>query len=281
MMDIIATNTSHSMGATVTNFDAALLISDDIRAAIIRALHEFQFLVFPNQALTQAQQVAFTQQFGPLEQHINSEFQGEAIAQVHVLSNLDPNGIPTKPREPTGTECWHTDKSYTPTPSFATLLYGIEVPAVGGETLFANMYAAYDTISIADQQHCDALTVVHSWEQSRLKSGSRPPSEEENRAAPPISHPMVRTHPRTGRKALYIGTHASHIEGMPIAEGHTLLDDLLGHATQDRFVIAHQWHKKDLLIWDNPSLLHRGATYNETMEKRVLHRTVVRGGPTF
>ena len=200
---------------------------------------------------------------------------------MHVLSNLDPNGVPTKPREPTGTECWHTDKSYTPTPSFATLLYGIEVPAVGGETLFANMDAAYDALSIVDQQRYDALTVVHSWEQSRLKSGSRPPSDEENCAAPPILHSMVRTHPATGRKAHYIGTHASHIEGMPIAEGRTLLNDLLGYATQDRFIIAHQWHKEDLLVWDNPSLLHRGATYNETREKRVLHRTDVRGGPTF
>jgi alpha-ketoglutarate-dependent taurine dioxygenase len=92
------------------------------------------------------------------------------------------------------------------------LLYGIEVLAVGGETLFANMHTAYDALSFADQKRYDALTVVHSWEQSHLKSGSRPPSDEENRAAPPISHPMVRTHLATGRKALYIVTHASHIE---------------------------------------------------------------------
>ena len=156
--------------------------------------------------------------------------------------------FPRSPGEPTGTECWHTDKSYTPTPSFANLLYGIEVPAVGGETLFANMYAAYDALSIADQQRYDALTVVHSWEQSRLKSGSYPPSDEENRAAPPILHPMVRTHPATGRKARYIRTHPSHIEGMPIAEGRTLLNDLLGYATQDDLIIANQWHKEDFLV---------------------------------
>jgi taurine dioxygenase len=281
MTDLLVTNAPQSMGATITNFDAAQPISDDLRATITTALHDHQFLVFPGQKLTQAQQVAFTQQFGPLEQHINTDFQGDDIAQVHVLSNLDAGGVPTKPREPTGTECWHTDKSYTPTPSFATLLYGIEAPAIGGETLFANMYAAYNALPAADQQRYDALTVVHSWEQSRRKSGSRPPTEAEKHAAPPTSHPMVRTHPTTGRKALYIGTHASHIEGMPLTEGRALLDDLLDYATQDQFIVAHQWRKDDLVMWDNPSLLHRGAAYDETTEMRVLHRTVVRGGPTF
>ncbi|MBT5107756.1 MAG: TauD/TfdA family dioxygenase [Rhodospirillaceae bacterium] len=281
MTDILVTDIPKSMGATVLNFDAANPMSNDTRTLIIHALHDRQFLVFPNQTLTQAQQVAFTQQFGPLEQHINADFQGDDIAQVHVLSNLDDNGVPTKPEAPTGTECWHTDKSYTPTPSFATLLYGIEAPAVGGETLFANMYAAHDALPEADQRRYAEMTVVHSWEQSRLKSGSRPPSEQEKHAAPPTPHPMVRTHPATGRKALYIGTHASHIDDMLIEEGRALLDELLTYATQDQFVVAHKWRKDDLVIWDNPSLLHRGATYDETKEKRVLHRTVVRGGPTF
>ena len=163
----------------------------------------------------------------------------------------------------------------------ATFLHGIEVTKEGGETLFASLTHAYAALDEAEKARLDGLKCVHHWAQSLRNSGSRPATEEEERISPPVTHPLIRTHPGNGRKSLYIGNHASHIEGMDEEEGRTEIFRLLDFATQDRFVYGHKWRVGDLVVWDNPSLVHKSAPYAKYEERRHLHRTVVRGSATF
>jgi alpha-ketoglutarate-dependent taurine dioxygenase len=180
-----------------------------------------------------------------------------------------------------GTRTWHSDKAYMPRPSMATFLYGVEVTARGGETMFASLTAAYDALDDATKDRLNGLKCVHSWERTLLNSGSRPASEEERRLSPPVTHPLIRTHPGNGRKALYIGMHVSHIVGMDEEQGRAQLFELLDFATQDQFVFAHKWRRGDLVVWDNASLVHKSAPYDHHGERRHLNRTVVRGDTPF
>ena len=159
-----------------------------------------------------------------------------------------------------------------------TLLHAAELPPAGGDTQFANMVLAYEALTDGMKERLAGMRAIHSWEASRVASGSRPATEAEKRERPPVSHPIVRTHPETGEKALYIGNHAGGIEGLGEDDGRALLAELLAHATQRQFVYTHHWRPGDLVIWDNRALLHRAlANYEMGKHRRVLHRTVVRG----
>jgi alpha-ketoglutarate-dependent taurine dioxygenase len=151
------------------------------------------------------------------------------------------------------------------------------MPPDGGDTCFASMYAAYDALSGADKAALDGLRVIHSWELSLAKKG-RQATPDEIRDAPPMSHPLVRQHPDSGRKCLFMGEHASHIDGRPIEEGRALLARLEAHATAERFLYRHHWRPGDLLMWDNRCLLHRAdPNFDAARYARVLHRTCLRG----
>ncbi len=266
------------MGAEILGLDVSQPLADGVLDTIYNAFLTYHVLVFRDQQLTEAQQVDFSLQFGPLEGHVNRDFRGEAIPSVHRVSNLDAQGNPTRKLASIGNFHWHSDKSYMGLPSLATFLYGVELPPEGGDTRFANMHAAYEALPAAKQAAIHDLRVVHSWEASRLKSGSRPATAQEKQDAPPVVHPMVRTHPDTGRKGLYIGTHTSHVEGMSVAEGEALLRELQDFATQETFVYRHAWGVGDLVMWDNRCLLHCATTdFDLARYRRVLHRTVVRG----
>ncbi len=269
---------SDVMGAEISGIDLSSTLTPEAKAAILDAFLEHHLLVFRDQHLSPDQQHAFTENFGELEGHVARKRDGTRLSLVHVVDNLDKHGRPTPQPHSTGNYYWHTDKSYHAVPSLATLLHAVEIPPEGGDTLFANMYLAYDALSEDRKRELDGLSVVHSWEQSRLNSGNKPASEDEKRERPPVTHPLVRTHPDTGRKLLYIGTHVSHIVGRPVEEGRKLLFDLLHEATIDAHVYRHAWRPGDLCMWDNRCLLHRAdMNYDMGEHRRILHRTVVRG----
>ncbi len=269
---------SEVMAAEVIGLDVSQPLATGVLDTIYDAFLTYHILVFRDQRLTEQQQVDFSLRFGPLESHVNRDFRGEAIPKVHRVSNLDAEGNPTRQLASIGNFHWHSDKSYMALPSLATFLYGVELPPAGGDTHFANMHAAYEALTAAKQVAIDDLQVVHSWEASRLKSGSRPATEQEKQDAPPVVHPLVRTHPDTGRKGLYIGTHTSHIEAMARADGEELLRELQDFATQEPFIYRHAWRVGDLVMWDNRCLLHcASADFDLDRYRRVLHRTVVRG----
>tara|TARA_B100000676_G_scaffold196349_1_gene193032 strand:- start:1123 stop:1977 length:855 start_codon:yes stop_codon:yes gene_type:complete len=276
---------SNLLGVDIAGVDCRVPADEDLKRDILIALYTHQVLVFRGQELTADELIAFSESFGELEMHVNQQDAGYARPNFHTVTNLDANGNILPPTEPekvyNGTSSWHTDKSYMPFPSMATFLHGIEVTREGGETLFASLTHAYEALTGEEKKRLSGLNCVHHWAQSMRNSGSRPVTEEEERLAPPVTHPLIRTHPENGRKAIYIGYHASHIEGMDEETGRAELFRLLDFVTQDRFVYAHKWQVGDLVVWDNPSLVHKSAPYNKYEERRHLQRTVVRGGATF
>jgi alpha-ketoglutarate-dependent taurine dioxygenase len=261
------------LGAEVVGLDLSKPLDAATRDSIYRDFVRYQVLCFRDQALNKAQQIAFTEQFGTLERHI-ARNRGSDNPMVHTVSNLGPDG---KPSGKVGSQEWHTDKSFRPEPSLATILHAITMPPNGGDTCFADMYAAYDALNDAEKAELDSVRVIHSWELSQQKHG-RTASTEEIADAPPMSHPLVRVHPDSHRKCLFMGVHASHFDGQPMAEGRARLAALESHATQPRFMYRHNWRAGDLLMWDNRCLLHRAdANFDATQYPRVLHRTCLRG----
>ncbi len=284
-MPLTLTPLSDLLGVEIAGVDCRVPPSDAVKAEILDALYTHQVIVFRDQTLSEDELIAFSEAFGELEMHVNQQDGGYARPNFHTVTNLDKDGNILPPPEPgkeyNGTSAWHSDKSYMPYPSMATFLHGIEVTKEGGETLFASLTHAYAALDEEAKARLDGLKCVHHWAQSMRNSKSRPATEAEERLAPPVTHPLIRTHPGNGRKSLYIGYHASHIEGIDEDEGRAELFRLLDFATQDRFVYAHKWRVGDLVVWDNPSLVHKSAPYKKYEERRHLHRTVVRGGATF
>jgi taurine dioxygenase len=269
--------------AEITDLDLSRPLDRDTRDAIIAAFHESPVLVFRGQALDKEAQIAFTESFGELEGHVNRDFRSDGFPALHEVSNRDlETGKLTSRLQNRGNYHWHTDKSYMAEPSRATILHAVTLPPKGGDTLFAHMGEAFDALSEEIRSQIKTLKVVHSWERTRIKSGSKPATEQEIADAPPVVHPLIRRHPVTGRKCLYIGTHASHVDGMHREAGEVLLAELQDFATQDCFVYRHVWREGDLVMWDNRCLLHK-ATESYDMDKhlRLLHRTVVSGRPPF
>jgi alpha-ketoglutarate-dependent taurine dioxygenase len=265
-------------GTEILDLDLTSPLSATCVAAIYQALVDHHILVFRNQALSEEQQLRFSRNFGDLEEHVIRLANGKPAPPLHIISNLDTQGNPTSKPYSHGNYYWHTDKSYHDRPSLATLLHAVELPPQGGDTQFANTHLAYDALSAARKEELGALQLVHSWEVSRRNTGNRPATADEIRDRPPVTHPLVRTHPDTGRKSLYVGSHVSHVVGMAPADSSALVAELNEWITQDKFVYPHQWCAGDLVMWDNRSLLHRATAHvGMDQHRRVLHRTVVKG----
>ncbi len=262
-------------GVAISGIDLAQPLPPVPKEQILQALRDHHVVIFPGQALTREQQYAFARSFGEVEPSGQPGSKRREVA--HVISNLDKDGKPIdRSSSPVSNYRWHTDKSWHAVPPSLTMLYGVEMPAKGGDTEFANTCMSYAALPEATRRRIAGLRVVFRWGAGGGKEMAAVRSE------PPVDHPLVRTHPDTGHKALYLGNHASHILGMPEAEGAALLDELLRQATERRFVYAHRWRKGDLVMWDNRCLLHRAvANYETGRDRRILHRSVVAGTVPF
>jgi taurine dioxygenase len=268
---------SDLMASEAIGLDLTQPLDADTRGQLHQAFLERQLLIFRDQDLTKEQQVAFTEQFGTLERHTARNKGTNDLPLVHIVNNLGEDG---KPMGKVRSDMWHTDKSFRPEPSMATILHAITLPPDGGDTVFVNMYAAFEGLSAARQTEIRDLKVVHSWRLSRENEG-REMSSEELADAPDNTHPLARIHPETGRTAIFAGMHASHIEGWPFEKGRALILELEAHATQPQYLYRHTWRPGDMLMWDNRCLLHRAvANFDAAKYPRVLHRTCLRGTPT-
>jgi alpha-ketoglutarate-dependent 2,4-dichlorophenoxyacetate dioxygenase len=262
----------------ISGLDLSKPLPPSLREQLLTAFRDHSFLVFPDQQLSREQQFTFVANFGTVETH----GAGKRYAAAHVISNLDSGGNPVnRSSSPVSNYRWHTDKAYYPVPPMLTALYGVELPPDGGDTEIANAAMGYAALPDGTKRQIEGLRVLFYW-----GAGARNSSEVAalpmQRQQSPVDHPLVRTHPETGRKALYLGNHASHILGMAADEGQALLDDLLSHTTKPEFVYTHRWRIGDLLMWDNRCLLHRAvANYDLARYRRVLHRSVVRGTIPF
>jgi alpha-ketoglutarate-dependent taurine dioxygenase len=278
MSCILGAPLSEAGGVTITGLDLSRPLPASQREQIREAFCVHHVVVFPGQLLSREQQFAFIANFGEVERHGVRNAQTKRYAAAHVISNLDSDGNPVdRSASPVSNYRWHTDKSYYPVPPMLTALYAVELPPRGGDTEFANTAIGYAALDESAKRRIEGLRVVFYWGAGARKpevSPHSPPLPEH----PPVDHPLVRTHPETARKALYLGNHASHILGMPEAEGRALLEELLEHTTKPQFVYAHRWRIGDLVMWDNRCLLHRAvANYEMGRYRRVLHRSVVRG----
>ncbi len=267
------------LGAAIVGLDLTKPLNVETKARIGGAFDRHHVLCFRDQSLTQEQQLEATRQFGELDVHVQSN-RSSAIPLIHVVSNMDENGVPRQAIAARGSVHWHSDKSYRREPSLATFLYSLEVPGEGGETQFANTLMAFDALPEDRQQELAQLKVVHSWPNSKLRASGKPATAEEIANWPPIAQPLAQIHPPSGRKGLFIGQHAAYIEGQE-EKGRALIEELEAWCTQDRFVYNHHWRVGDLLMWDNRCLLHRAAPYDGDRYRRLMHRTVTQGAACF
>ncbi len=268
---------SDVMGAEVLGADLSLPLDKNHFETIREAFHRHLLLVFPGQHIDEPRQVAFSRRFGELQVHVLDQYRHPRHPEIYVLSNVDEAGKTTGEHPDKGTLVWHSDLSFQPRPALATILYGIEVPGTGGDTLFADMCAAYDALDGAMKEFLSARKAVHDLDVSRRRAGEPPMTAQQRAAAPPVEHPVVRTHPDTGRKILYISRHVSHLAGLPRDESDALLERLMAHATRERFVFRHRWGTRDVVMWDNRCTMHCATHYDPGAERRVIHRTVVKG----
>ncbi len=269
----------------VSGIDLTEPASDETIAAIDAGMDRYAVLVFHDQKLTDDAQRAFTRRFGPLEAasggHVTATKDRRLPLDMQDASNLDQHQQPLARDDRRrmfnlGNRLWHSDSSYRPVTARYSLLSGRVVVKDGGRTQFADMRAAYDALDDETKAEIADLECEHSLMFSRGALGFTEVTEAERAMFAPVRHKLVRMHPVTGRKSLFLSAHAGTIVGWPVPEARAFLRDLIEHATQRRFVYSHAWRPDDLVIWDNRTTMHRVTRFDET-QVRDLRRTTVAG----
>ena len=282
--------TGAALAADVHGVDLSKPVSDAVFKEILAAWNEHLVLRFSGQRLDDPTLMTFSARFGELDRvpiaaanhdRANSGVVAEAVDWVAVIANAKKDG-----KEMGGLGSyelvWHTDMSYNPLPPRASLLYALEVPADGGNTGFLNMYAAYETLPAELKRAVDGRTCIH--DSSRNSAGELRRGFQRTldvRQTPGAVHPLVRLHPVTGRKALFLGRRpGAYIHGLPVEESEALLDAVWAHATQERFAWYQKWRAGDLVMWDNRCVMHRRDAFDERL-RRLMHRTQIVGEPVL
>ena len=275
--------------ARMTGIDATRPLTPADVAAIEAGMDKYAVLVLPGQDMTDEQQLAFTRNFGPLQEGANTTLTattmrlGEAFADV---SNLDKNNRRLERNDrrrmaALGNRLWHSDATFRIVPARYSLLSGRIVTRDGGNTEFADMRAAYDALDEATKAEIDDLVCEHSLIYSRGQLGFTDFTDEERHRMKPVLHRLVRTHPVTGRKSLLLSAHIGAIVGWPRPEAMAFIRDLMEHATQPEFVYVHRWTQHDFVIWDNRTTMHRVRRFDDLNIVRDMRRTTTMGeGPT-
>jgi alpha-ketoglutarate-dependent 2,4-dichlorophenoxyacetate dioxygenase len=269
--------------AEIGDLDLSTPLAPADLAAVKSAFATYAVLVFPDQHLTQDTHLDFARNFGPLETTI-AVFRKDAKLRLRKelsdVSNLGPDnkvwGENSRRRMfELGNRLWHTDSSFKRLPARASLLYARSIPPIGGHTEFADERAAYDALSDDMKRRLKGLVAEHSIFNSRGRLGFTEFSDEERDGMPPVPQAMARVIPESGRKSLYLASHAGRIFGMPEPQGRALIDELIAHATQRQFVYTHRWRVHDLVIWDDRCTMHRGTVFDDLRFKRDVQRATV------
>jgi taurine dioxygenase len=263
---------SPALGAEIMNVNLSQPIDDDLFAKIQHCWHENLVVLFRDQHLQEGDQVRFAERFGALALSHTRRFT-TANPAVMLISNIRENGRQIGAL-PDGEMQFHSDQCYMEKPAMASMLYAIEVPSAGGNTLFANAYAAFETLSDETKRRIDGYKAIHAYDydNASMKRGTRIKED-----VPHFAHPLVRTHPATGRKALYVNRLMTiAIEGLPERESEELLELLFAHQENAAFVYEHVWRVNDLLMWDNRCTLHARTDFSAA-ERRLMRRVTVLG----
>ena len=273
---------SYALGAEVCGVDVARAMSESTFGEIYHAFLQNGILLFRDQDITREQHIEFSRRFGELDRH-------EALPRdrlpafpelLMVTNEPKPDGSPSDTKY-TGRQ-WHSDMSFTTVPSLGSMLKSYAVPEVGGDTLFASMYAAYDALSDGMKKLIAGLHGIHLSGTRKLANDNSGVvrAEEQKRINPPVAQPVVRVHPESGRKALYIGEKVKRFDGLTEEESRPLIDYLVRHATRPEFVYRHQWRKNDIVVWDNRCTMHQALGDFDETQLRHMERTTVPGTPS-
>jgi alpha-ketoglutarate-dependent 2,4-dichlorophenoxyacetate dioxygenase len=273
----------------VSGVDLRQAVTPEDVAAIEAGMDRYAVLVFHGQDITDAQQIAFTRNFGEIENsaggNVTRPDQKRLDPLMNDVSNLGQDNQPLARDDRRrlfnlGNQLWHSDSSFRAVPAKYSLLSGRTIVEKGGNTEFADMRAAYDALDHETKETVENLVCEHSLLFSRGLLGFTELSAEERAAFRPVRQRLVRTHPVTGRKSLYLSAHAGEIIGWPMPEARAFLRDLTEHATQRRFVYAHKWRRFDLVIWDNRQTMHRVRRFDERLLRDMRRTTVAGDAPT-
>ena len=269
--------------AEVGDVDLAKPLTEEDAEAVKAAFWQYAVLVFPDQHLSHDQHLDFAALFGPLETTIGLNRTDRKLrlpGELANVSNLDDEGelLEGDSRRrifSLGNRLWHTDSSFKYRPALCSLLYARSIPPVGGHTQFADQRAGYDALSAEIQRKLEGLVAEHSIFNSRARMDFTDFDEEDRAELPPVPQVMVRTIPETGRKSLYVASHAGRVLDMPEEEGRALIDELIAHVTQPRFVHTHRWRRHDLVMWDDRCTMHRATPFDELRWPRDMQRATV------
>jgi alpha-ketoglutarate-dependent 2,4-dichlorophenoxyacetate dioxygenase len=288
-MPIITKQIGPCFAAEVEGVDMTKPLSQDQVAAVHAGMDTYAVLVFHDQHIDDEQQLAFTRSLGDIEHSIGASLRAPDEYRLPTtfadVSNLDKNNTPYARDDrrrlfAIGNRLWHSDSSFKVVPAKYSLLSARSIPSKGGNTEFADMRAAYDALDDENKAQVEDLICEHSQIFSRQQIGFFDLTEEERARFKPVRQRLVRTHPVTGRKSLYLASHAGSIVGWPVPEARCFLRDLIEHATQREFVYSHTWRVGDLVMWDNRQVMHRGRPF-PVHEPRDVRRTTLMGdGPT-
>ena len=274
----------------IKNIDLSQSLDNVIFEEIRQAVFSYAVVVIRGQSINDEQQISFSERFGELEKSL-VKIDGEIkFPQIYITTNVgkDDKILPrdhASAKYYRGNSLWHSDSSFKPIPANISILSGREVPPFGGETEFADVRYAYDSwpgsISGVEKCELDDLICEHSITFSRQLVVGDIFSEEDKKSIKPVRQALIRKHPETGRKALYVGSHCHFIEGWEYPRSRALIAELTSWMTRPEFVYAHKWRPLDLVMWDNRSVVHRGNPWPDEDYRRVMHRTTVAGnGPT-
>jgi len=275
--EIEARPLSEALGVELLGIDLARPLDETAFRAIHSAFLDRSLLLFRDQRLTPERQIAFSRRFGNLATHVFDQFLLPGHPEILRVSNKRENGQLIGLAD--AGKYWHSDLAYMKRPSLGSVLYALRVPPSGGDTMFANMNRAYDRLPHAMKERLESLRAVNRVAEGRRTSadGRIRMSEEQLSRTPDVVHPVVRTHPETGRRSLYVSqSHTDRIVGMEKQEGRDLVRELVAHATRPENVYTHTWRPYDVLMWDNRCTMHRVAPYDRR-RRRHMHRTTIEG----
>lgn len=270
------------IGMEVRGIDLACPLPQETVDRLVDELSQHSILLFRGQNLNPEQHISASAYFGQLEPHVAEQFNLPDYPEILVVSNIVENGREIGARG--GAKHWHSDYSYRDLPSLGSLFYCLEKPPVGGQTQFASMYSAYERLSEQQKTFLESARAVHDYNHYwTTYTSHRPPLTDKQRAqVPPVAHPALRTHPVSGRPALYLCQHVvSHFEGIGYEESQRIVEEVVGVATDPRFVYTHEWEVGDVLFWDNRSSMHRVCGFDEDKYRRRMHRTTITGDRPF
>lgn len=276
-----------SIGAELRGIDLSRPLAGGTVEAVRQAWYDNLLLVFPGQAITDAQQIAFARNFGALEIHPSKDHRSSQHPEIYRVANVDEQGNILPPKSEAWryiniSWLWHSDSSFRAVPSTGSILHGIEVTESGGETLFCNLYEAYAALPEDLRRRVAGRRARHSHD-TVLRRGQALEHNAKYDALEAVWHPLVRRHPVTRRHSLFISPHTmDQVEGLSEADSRALLDELIAFAQQDRFVYRHRWTRDDVIMWDNRCTMHAVTPFDNARVRRIMHRTTLVGdGPVL